>query len=122
MAKINRLLIFKIAGFVGQNECESSEMIRARVHKARKLQRQRFLENNINIFNNAMMGLREIDKLCKLDNEAKNVLNMAVKKFSFSARVYDKIKKVARTIADLNNSKNIEVPHIYEALQYRCIN
>ena len=102
-----------------KHDCESSMSIRERVCKARNIQRQRFLDNNINIFNNSMMGLREIDKLCKLDDDAKNVLNMAAKKFLFSARVYDKIKKVSRTIADLDGTENIEVGHIYEALQYR---
>ncbi len=106
---------------IQKEERESSASIRSRIIKARKIQRERFVEHGVNIFSNAMMNIREIDNFCTLESDAKNVLNMALKKFGFSARVYDKVKKVSRTIADLDGSTNIAAEHIYEALQYRGV-
>ena len=65
------------------------------------------------------MGIKDIEKFCILDSKAKNMLNMAMQKFSMSARSYNKILKVSRTIADLENKDIIEANHITEALQYR---
>ncbi len=106
---------------IEREERESSSSIRSRIIKAREIQRSRFIENGINIFSNAMMNIREIETFCSLEPDAKNVLNMALKKFGFSARVYDKVKKVSRTIADLDGSVNIASEHIFEALQYRGV-
>ncbi len=106
---------------IGKEERESSVSIRSRIVKAREIQRSRFGEHGINIFSNAMMNIRDIEKVCTLEPDAKNVLNIALKKFGFSARVYDKVKKVSRTIADLDGSINIAAEHIYEALQYRGV-
>ncbi len=106
---------------IGKEERESSSSIRDRIIKAREIQRSRFIENGMDIFSNAMMNIREIETICTLEADAKNVLNIALKKFGFSARVYDKVKKVSRTIADLDGSVNIAAEHIYEALQYRGV-
>ena len=65
------------------------------------------------------MGIKDIEKFCILDSKAKNMLNMAMQKFLMSARSYNKILKVSRTIADLENKDIIEANHITEALQYR---
>lgn len=106
---------------IQKEERESSSSIRTRIVHARELQRKRFSKYDANIYSNAMMNIREIDRFCTLEPDAKNVLNMALKKFGFSARVYDKVKKVSRTIADLDGSENIASEHVYEALQYRGV-
>jgi magnesium chelatase family protein len=96
---------------------ESSENIKKRVEKARELQKNRFLKENI--FTNSEMKNRHIEKYCFLSESAENFLIKASNQFSFSARSYYKIIKVARTIADLEESLTIENNHIAEALQYR---
>ena len=65
------------------------------------------------------MGIKETQKFCIMDDKAKNLLNLAIEKFSMSARSYDKILKVSRTIADLEDKDIIGIEHITEALQYR---
>ena len=65
------------------------------------------------------MGIKETQKFCIMDDKAKNMLNLAIEKFSMSARSYDKILKVSRTIADLEDKDIIGIEHITEALQYR---
>jgi len=81
------------------------------------LQKNRFI--NDGIFVNAEMKNEQIKKYCQLPKEAKQILISAANKFNLSARSYFKIIKVARTIADLENSLNIETNHIAEAIQYR---
>ncbi|TXJ39663.1 YifB family Mg chelatase-like AAA ATPase [Brachyspira pilosicoli] len=98
---------------------ESSSSMRKIVTDARKIQEKRFRENGVKIFSNSSMGIRDIEKFCILDSKAKNMLNMAMQKFSMSARSYNKILKVSRTIADIENKEIIEISHITEALQYR---
>lgn len=98
------------------NSAEPSKAIKARVEKARDIQRERFkLEG---IFYNAQMNSRLIKKYCLLDNEAKESLKLAMTELGFSARAYDKILKISRTIADLANAETIQVEHISEAVQY----
>jgi len=99
---------------------ESSDEIRKRVIKARQIQSQRYQKLN-NIYKNADIGTKEIRKYCQLDNKSKALLEMAMNKLGLSARAYDKIHKVARTIADLESSENIKVEHISEAIQYRSL-
>ncbi len=99
---------------------ESSEEIRKRVVNARKIQQQRF-ENKDYIFNNADMGTREVREFCKLDSSGEELLKMAMTKLGLSARAYDRILKVSRTIADLELEKNILPQHISEAIQYRSL-
>ncbi|MGQ9818661.1 MAG: YifB family Mg chelatase-like AAA ATPase [Candidatus Kapaibacteriales bacterium] len=99
---------------------ESSQKIRERVVRSRIVQLERF-KNYKHIFKNADMGPREIRKFCELDESSQQLLRTAMNKFGFSARAYDKILKVARTIADLDNSEKIKPHHLSEAIQYRCL-
>ena len=104
---------------ISKADGESSSSMRKIVTDARKIQEKRFRENGLKIFSNSSMGIKDIEKFCILDSKAKNILNMAMQKFSMSARSYNKILKVARTIADIENKEVIEISHITEALQYR---
>lgn len=99
---------------------ENSAEIRKRVVRARDLQIQRFKETPA-IHNNADMPTREIRKYCKLDEQSSELLKMAMTKLGLSARAYDRILKVSRTIADLEGSENILPAHISEAIQYRSL-
>jgi magnesium chelatase family protein len=99
---------------------EKSESIRNRVIKARNIQLSRFKESK-HIFNNADMGSKEVRKYCKLDTSGEELLKMAMTKLGLSARAYDRILKVSRTIADIDNSENILPQHISEAIQYRSL-
>ena len=99
---------------------EPSSEIRNRVVKARELQQSRFKETP-SIHNNADMPTREIRKYCRLDEQSSELLKMAMTKLGLSARAYDRILKVSRTIADLEGSQNIQPAHISEAIQYRSL-
>ncbi len=99
---------------------EKSEMIRERVVKARKIQYERFL-NDSGVFANADMNSKAIRKYCPIDDDCKNLLRNAIEKLGLSARAYDRIIKVARTIADLEDCENISTTHIAEAIQYRSL-
>jgi magnesium chelatase family protein len=95
---------------------EPSEHVRARVEKARTVQRQRYQsETKLN----SELSNEEIKSLARLSEAAKNILNTAAEQMGLSARGYMRSIRVARTIADLESSPTIEVPHITEALQYR---
>ncbi|HEY6906208.1 MAG TPA: YifB family Mg chelatase-like AAA ATPase [Ignavibacteriaceae bacterium] len=99
---------------------ESSAIIRERVITARQIQLDRF--NGLkDIYNNGDMGSKEIRQFCKLDSASAELLKMAMTKLGLSARAYDRILKVSRTIADLENSENIQPQHISEAIQYRSL-
>jgi magnesium chelatase family protein len=98
---------------------ESSDQVRKRVEKARKIQKTRFKKEGF--FTNAQMGLKGIRKYCSPQPEAKDLLKMAVTELGLSARSYDRILKVSRTIADLEESDTIEAQHISEAIQYRSL-
>lgn len=100
-----------------EKEEESSEEIRKRVIKAWEIQQERFKGMDINF--NSHMKSAEIKKFCIMEKGAKKILEEAMEKLNFSARSYDKIRKVARTIADLENSDIIKTHHISEAIQYR---
>jgi magnesium chelatase family protein len=99
---------------------EASEEVRKRVIAARLIQSERFAGNK-KIFKNADMGSKDIRKYCKLDVASNQLLELAMKKLGLSARAYDRIQKVARTIADLSNSEDIKSEHISEAIQYRSL-
>jgi len=99
---------------------ESSDTIRNRVLSARKIQSERYKEAK-GIFKNADMGSKDIRKYCSLDEDSEAILKMAMTKLNFSARGYDRIKKLARTIADLDSSEAIKPEHISEAIQYRSL-
>jgi len=102
-----------------KDSIEDSFAIRERVEKARKTQRERYCENNI--FSNAQMTKKQIKKYCNINDNAKNLLYKAMEKLNLSARAYDRILKVARTIADLEQSVEIEISHLSEAIQYRSL-
>ncbi len=98
---------------------EKSESIRNRVLRARQIQTERFQNSVINY--NAQMGPKEIEQYCALDESSMNLIRNAMEKLNLSARAYDRILKVARTIADLEASDNIKTTHIAEAIQYRSL-
>lgn len=97
----------------------SSAEIRQRVATARNVQTQRF--SRTKIFCNAQMSNRHIKKHCAIDNPSSNLLESAIDKLGLSARAYNRILKIARTIADLEGRENINVEHISEAVQYRSL-
>lgn len=96
---------------------ESSEKIRERVEKVLEIQKRRF--KDLNIINNSEMKSKEIKEFCKLDDESLILMKDAVNKMNLSGRAYTRILKLSRTIADFDNSENIKVNHLAEALQYR---
>ncbi len=96
---------------------ETSEEIRKRVENARQIQSIRFSKTKI--ITNAEMGNEEIKKYCQLNSESLNLLGEAVDKMRLSARAYNRILKIARTIADLAGDNNITINHLAEALQFR---
>ena len=98
---------------------ESSADIKKRVDLAREIQNERFAGSGI--YTNAKMNSKMINEFCKLDIESENLMKIAFERFKISARGYTRILKVARTIADLDASENIETKHITEALAYRNI-
>lgn len=97
---------------------ESSASIQERVEQARQIQQTRFA-NHTGIYANGDMGVSEIQEICVLTNDAKQLLNLSVRKMQLSARSYHRILKLSRTIADLAASECIELPHVAEAIQYR---
>lgn len=99
---------------------ESSSAIRSRVTKAREIQSVRFIENE-HIHYNAQMGVKQIRNHCALDLKSMKLLKAAMEKLNLSARAYDRILKVARTIADLSDCNAISPNHISEAIQYRSL-
>ncbi len=100
-----------------KSQNETSEKIRKRVQKARDIQTKRF--KNTKTTSNAEMSNKDIKKYCELSDECLNLLKLAVTKMQLSARSYQRIIKLSRTIADLENSKEIKPNHIAESLQYR---
>ncbi len=99
---------------------EQSKTVRKRVIAANKIQGRRFA-NNSDVFSNAQMSSKDIDKYCNLQPEGLSLLKTAMEKLSLSARAFDRIKKVSRTIADLDNSADIKTEHLAEAIQYRSL-
>jgi len=97
---------------------EPSEKIRINVNKARQIQVNRFA-NNDGIFCNAQMETRMVREICKINDESLTLLKTAITRLGLSARAYDRILKVSRTIADLEELENIETHHISEAIGYR---
>ena len=105
----------------GGAAAESSAVIRARVLKARQLQRERFAQAKEKIYSNAQMGTRQIRAFCELGPDAEKLLERAMLQQGLTARAHDRILKVARTIADLEGQSNLTVAHIAEAIQYRTL-
>ena len=103
----------------GSDNPEPSAEIRKRVKKARDIQLKRFQDDGI--FANSHISTKQLKKYCALDKEGQDLLKAAIEELGFSARAYDKILKVARTISDLDESELIQAEHISEAIQYRSL-
>ena len=103
-----------------ETKAESSVAIRKRVTKAREVQVERFRESEKTNYN-AQMGVKQIRKYCALDDASKALLKSAMERLNLSARAYDRILKVARTIADLEGTEIVNGTHISEAIQYRSL-
>ena len=101
----------------GKFESESSAEIRKRVVKAREIQLKRYA--GLGIYTNSELTPKLIKQFCKLDEQSENIIKMAGRKFNISGRGYDRLLKLARTIADLAGVENISAAHISQALQYR---
>ncbi len=99
---------------------EGSSEIRSRVVNARLLQEKRY-ENELGVHSNAQMSSKDIQLFCKLDEAGSAILKSAMEKMGLSARAYDRILKVARTIADLDFSEEIKSNHLAEAIQFRSL-
>jgi len=99
---------------------ESSADIRERVMEARDTQEQRY-SNAKGVHANAQISTKQLQKYCLLNTESQQMLKMAMEKLNLSARAYDRILKVSRTIADLAKSESITSEHIAEAIQYRSL-
>jgi magnesium chelatase family protein len=99
---------------------ENSKVVRERVLKARDFQKSRF-ENTEGIYSNAMMPSNMVMELCVINSIGQTLLKTAMQRLNLSARAYDRILKVSRTIADLAQSEEIKVEHLAEAIQYRSL-
>ncbi len=108
----------KLSGY--QYKVETSEMVRERVVKARKIQEHRYKDME-GIYCNAQINNKLIQKYVVLDDTGKALLKNAMNRLGLSARAYDRILKVSRTIADLENSEKIKTEHLAEAIQYRSL-
>ena len=104
---------------VSRVDAEPSEDIRKRVNTARKVQEVRF--KGTKVYFNAHMGPKQLKKHTLLDEASQGLLKKAIENLRLSARAYDRILKVSRTIADLEGSDNIKSSHIAEAIQYRSL-
>ncbi len=107
----------KLAEF---DSSEKSETVRARVIRARKIQDKRFAQNG-GIYANAQMNSKLIRKHVVLDEESSELIKNAMERLGLSARAYDRILKVSRTIADLDGKENVEADHLSEAIHYRSL-
>jgi len=103
-----------------KTESEKSESVRQRVIKSRDIQLRRF-KGNKGIYSNSNMSTKEIKEFCSIDADCENLMKMAITRFGLSARAYDRILKVSRTIADLAGVEKIKPAHISEAIQYRSL-
>lgn len=100
---------------------ESSENIRTRVVRAREIQKDRFTKISPGVYNNSMMPSQMVKDICQISDAGKTLLRTAMERLGLSARAYDRILKVSRTIADLAGSEQIKIEHLAEAIQYRSL-
>lgn len=107
--------------FSSESKQESSSEIRERVKRVREIEHQRFKNDPKGIHTNAEMSNQDINMFCKIDKESKALMETAFIKLGLSARASYRILRVARTIADIENSENIKIEHIAEAIQYRSL-
>ncbi len=103
-----------------QRKNETSEEIRARVVKAREIQSERFKDQK-NVYCNAMMPSNMVKEICGINDAGRALLKTAMERLGLSARAYDRILKVSRTIADLSGTPEINIEHLAEAIQYRSL-
>lgn len=103
-----------------KTENEKSEKVRERVITARDIQLNRFKDRK-GLYSNSNMTSKEIKEFCRIDADCENLMKMAITKLGLSARAYDRILKVSRTVADLSGDENILTSHISEAIQYRSL-
>jgi magnesium chelatase family protein len=101
-------------------KAEKSEDVRARVMKARDVQNERYKDKE-EIYSNAQMSSTQVREWCEITSAGQQLLKTAMNKLQLSARAYDRILKVARTIADLGQSEEIKIEHLAEAIQYRSL-
>ena len=113
---VDRVKFYDLAS---ETEEESSADVRKRVNDAREIQRVRYI--NEKIHTNAKMSSLAVKKYCKIDDSTKRLIEVAFEKYKMSARAYNRVLKVARTIADLAGEENIKREHVFEALSYRNI-
>ena len=104
----------------GKEAPETSAVIRERVSKSRNIQQERFAKVK-GIHSNSQMSTKLIRQYCQLDDAGKQLIKNAMEKLGLSARAYDRILKVSRTIADLEESEHIHPHHLAEAIQYRSL-
>ena len=107
----------KFEKITGDQLAEKSKTIKERILKARQIQLKRL--KNTQIFTNAEMNNQQLKKFCPIGKSEKELLRLAINKMNFSPRIYFRLLKVARTIADLENTKDINVNHLAEAIQYK---
>ena len=110
----------KYAELSSKRSGELSKTIRERVTRAREIQSKRFVGRK-GLFKNADMQSKEIREFCQIDSQGEELLKQAITKLGLSARAYDRILKVSRTIADLSANEEILPEHIAEAIQYRSL-
>ena len=108
-----------IEEFGSKGRSEPSSQVRKRVERARDVQGRRFEKSSV--LTNAQMSRRQINEFCRLDDSGKELVNAAVERLGLSARAYDRILRVSRTIADLDGKENIDTAHLAEAIQYRSL-
>ncbi len=98
---------------------ETSETIKARVENARRIQKDRFKKLGRNISTNSEMNVKDLSTVVELSKEVRDLLDSSAERLALSARAYHRVIKLARTIADLENSVDVKANHILEAIQYR---
>lgn len=103
----------------GEGTGEKSEKIKKRVEKAREIQKDRFKKLGREISTNSEMNVKDLGSIVKLTKEVRDLLDDSAERLALSARAYHRVIKIARTIADLENSEDVEANHILEAIQYR---
>jgi len=113
---VDRVKFYDLAS---ESNEESSSVVRERINKAREIQRERYMNEKFHV--NAKMSSLAVKKYCQITKEIKDVLEVAFEKFKMSARGYNRVLKVARTIADLAGSREIKLEHVIEAINYRNI-
>ena len=112
----SELLILAVVGMPGSGK---SEVIKNRVKKAREIQKDRFKKLGRDISTNSEMNVKDLSDIVKLEKEVRDLLDDSAERLGLSARAYHRVIKIARTIADLENSIEVKANHILEAIQYR---